>query len=209
MKKIQLLFFLLMAAVQAMAQSPTTHIIYAISSGGTNVDVTLESQPVNVNWTVGQAVIDFPTKENDNQTQGFNQAFTCVWSGIDTIWTEVTGINGEIWYENSGTTGPNNHPYVSNWCITAVEDIANLPTAEKVVVYPNPMVDMITIGLPSHLAIGTRLELLDLTGKLLRKTITTEANMQLDLSTLPLGTYLLRASRPDATPISVHRIIKQ
>lgn len=166
-------------------------------------------QTYKVNWSLGEAVIGAGTYSNGDRivTNGFNQGFYCQWFGIDTIWTLVTNENGESWYENTGTTGPNPHFYESSWCYVSVEELPTIGTG-GVSIYPNPTAIELTVELTQWTA-NTAIAIRDMNGRLLQSQHAQGKRTVIDLSAMAQGMYLLSVTDGGGKPISTHRIIKQ
>jgi hypothetical protein len=71
--------------------------------------------------------------------------------------------------------------------------------------FPNPSAGLLTLQLPTGLSGNARLQLLDLTGRVLRQL---PATQQVDLSMLPAGTYTLRLTQP-GQPNLVRRVVRE
>jgi 3',5'-cyclic AMP phosphodiesterase CpdA len=70
-------------------------------------------------------------------------------------------------------------------------------------VYPNPATDKVTIGCPGH----AEIEILNIEGQTLKKVVTRDDDTVMDLSDLPGGIYLVRATTQSG--VSVKKLVKQ
>lgn len=208
MKAILIPFFLGFSA--ALAQQPDAIIIATLANGGNNTDVLLGGQQVNVNWTVGQAVIDPVANINDSHTIGFNQSFECIWYGMDTVSVpDLDPISQDTIGWHDTIVGPNPHAYSCAWAVTSVEEMTADSKDVQVRLFPNPTADVLNIEVRGLSAPGTTLTLTDLNGRLLvQGTITTDRG-HLDMGRLTTGVYVLRLTTIDGRAISSHRIIRE
>lgn len=216
----------LLLVVNARGQTVAGTFIDAVASGGNNVSGLnlLGSTNANVNWTVGQAVIDFDGYTEDNQTQGFNQPFKCVfiadtnwYQGPDSCFVLVPNENtidpeDSVWvfdqlcwhYE----VGAFPHYYSDGWCVTSINE-NNAEANGEVEVYPNPATEQITIVISQNLNANGTLQVFDINGKLSQQTAITSNQQSADVSALTPGIYLLRIVTNNNQLLSTHKLIKQ
>ena len=76
-------------------------------------------------------------------------------------------------------------------CVSSVEDVATV----SLEAWPNPANDALQV----EAAPGTQLALIDLVGREVVRTVALHNRTVLDLTTIPNGSYLLRAHTADAT----------
>lgn len=142
----------LLLGLAVRAQTVQDAFIYTVASGGNNTTVSLGGQQVNVNWTVGQAVIDPMTPLGDPHTIGFNQGFLCNWGWCVTSVEELTTTLG-----SNLRVFPNpavdvlNIEFSGIWLTGAVAQITDLSGCVITVLGLNSAQSRIDIG---HLSIG-------------------------------------------------------
>lgn len=85
----------------------------------------------------------------------------------------------------------------------------NQPAADRIQVYPNPVGDLLTVELTGLRAFETKLQLLDINGRVVNTRSLQMINGRMDINTsdLPAGTYLLRLT--NEAGISTARIIRR
>jgi len=85
----------------------------------------------------------------------------------------------------------------------------NQPAADRVRVYPNPVGAILTVELTGLRAFETKLQLLDINGRVVstRKLQFTNGLTEINTSQLPAGAYLLRLTNDAGT--STARIIRR
>ncbi|MCG3164534.1 MAG: hypothetical protein POELPBGB_00288 [Bacteroidia bacterium] len=209
----------LLMVMNVRGQTVAGTFIDAVASGGFNTTVPLGGQQINVNWTVGQTVIDFPTNEDDNQTQGFNQAFKeCVF--YDTVqWAQVTirvpdtsplahpgdSIDVTVWQSE---TGQFPHQYTAPWCVTSVYENPDNIT-DGIEIYPNPAAEVLTVVIPETLNPTSVASFFDINGRLAQQVNITANRQEMEVATLTPGMYFIIINAKNGQQLSTHKLIKK
>jgi hypothetical protein len=128
-------------------------------------------------------------------------------------WTNITGnlsaadLNGSGILENNGCVFIAYNLISPGQCIyrrcasTGVEE----RPAEAVRVFPNPGADLVTVTVPPQV-IGSAYRLVDIAGAEVLRGRVGGAQVELDLSTLAAGTYVLRV---EGAPVAPVRVVKR
>lgn len=175
------------------------HYKFVITTRGT-ITITLRTLPGDydiklLNSSGGQIAI--------SQAGGTSNESISRTVNPGTYYIQVYGYNGA----NSATTC-----YTARVQLGTATRGADLITGEvsdgqKVLVFPNPVNDVVNIKLPS-LKGKSDVSMYDVNGRLVMRREVNEANIQLDVSTLPAGVYLMKISN-GAKEVSTTKIIKQ
>lgn len=202
----------LLMVANARGQTVAGTFIDAVASGGNNISgLTLfGNSNVNVNWTIGQPVIDFPTKENDNHTQGFNQGFRCVWyEDTQLVWTPVyDSLNVLLGYVVTDTLTNVEHNDPAAWCVTSPVGIDEsiVPGIE---IFPNPVAEELTIIIPQNLNPNTTASFFDLNGRLVKQQPITSSQSTVNVQSLTPGFYLIMLNATNGKQLTTHKLIKK
>lgn len=200
----------LLLAVNARGQTVAGTFIDAVASGGNNITVNLNGTSTNVNWTVGQAVIDFPSKENDNQTQGFNQPGSCKWEE-DTafVWSlALDSLGNSLGYYIITDTNYNVVHTSANWCVTSVYENPD-NTVDGIEIYPNPAAEVLTVVIPETLNPTSVASFFDINGRLAQQVSITANRQQMEVSNLTPGMYFIIINAKNGQQLSTHKLIKK
>ena len=93
--------------------------------------------------------------------------------------------------------------------VVKVENVSSSSemNAYKIVAYPNPTSDAVTVSVAGTTGQSLALKLFDATGKLLQATQMTDSETRVSLSNLPAGIYLLQVS-DSKNNVQIFKIIK-
>lgn len=174
------------------------HYKFVITTGGT-ITITLRTLPGDydlklLNSSGGQiAISQAGGTSNETITRTVNPG---------TYYAQVYGYNGA----NSATTC-----YTLRVQLGTASRGADLITGDvsdgKVLVFPNPVNDIVNIKLPG-LKGKSDVSMFDVNGRLVLRREVNEVNMQLDISSLPAGVYMMRIKN-GAKELTTTKIIKQ
>jgi len=153
MKKLLLLFCVLVVSSYATAQTLSPEVISTSGTSMSNGSTTLD-------WTLGEPATATLDNPQNAITQGFHQPTIIV---------------------------------------TAIADAATL---NNVKVFPNPTIEVVQIQFTANQK-NTLVELYSVDGKLLEKHLVNSQALEMNMSTYPAGTYLLKINKSET-----HKLVK-
>lgn len=109
---------------------------------------------------------------------------------------EDAGVYRVLAFDQNGCTTGLSDPVTITW------DSSRVITNKRPLIYPNPFYDFFRIKLPDDSYLGQELVLYDQAGRLVLQEKIIHRIMQVDLSTLPAGIYLLKTGN------KISRVIK-
>lgn len=192
----------------AWSNGATTQSVTGLSAGGYTLNVTdaqMCKEILTINITE-PAALDISTNTN-------NLTITANATGVNYQWIDCNNGNAAISGEtNQSYTATTNGSYAvvitSGACSDTSACVAITTTGIKnsfgkagVSIYPNPTSGMFTVA---GFETGTRLEVVNVIGEVVYKSVTTDTKTKIDLSNQNNGVYFIKTSNGLS-----HKIVKQ
>jgi hypothetical protein len=186
---------------QAGSYYVTVTNVYNCSSTSNSADITIQT-PLTINWI-------------NNDTVCYGDSLVLVASPPGGTFSGV-GVLGNIFYTSASPFGLNTiyYNYFDGVCdaystlnINVIGCSSSIDWNEdgmKVLIYPNPAQDNISLSIPDAL-LNTSYQLIDNLGKVVMQGVCSQTHMVLDISFLAKGVYTLQLNNKSITS----KLIKQ
>lgn len=188
-----------------------------------------QTQTVGIDWTFGSNsnVVPSTASNNADRTIEVGDTVTWTWSANgsshnvrstsgETFESAFSGIMGNTFSHTFTTIGSSNYqcdPHSGSMygTITVVSEgtlSVNSVTLNAVGVYPNPVSDYLNIALPVKIDGGLNIELIDVLGKSIIRQKSNDLLIQISISELKTGIYLLKISSTSDNIAVTKRFVK-
>ena len=183
MKHISAILIYLMAMLFTSAKAQTTHIITMPSSGNNTIDVNCAVGDI---ITLQSSVTPFAIQVFRNPTPNFTVPVT----GTSTSYT-VTAIDTS--YSSIITLSPSISTCKGKIILSAATNITEATNNKnQLLLFPNPVHNLLKI---EGVSPGLHLELIDITGKIIKDYTTSSFISEIDIAELQEGIYFIRSEK--------------
>ena len=125
---------------------------------------------------------------NQGATPTQNIVFRCTFYPSNYSGFSGQTLLGENTIENSNT--------VSSTCNLTL-DIANFTNSDEIFIYPNPVMDYVTINFKNLTLINSKVDLLNSLGQIISSNIITSTEQKINVSNLDSGIYFIQINNDD------------